>query len=228
MKSKIIIFLVLIVVISFLYGILVGHYQIFPYSILSEMKNTQSELESDSRVQIHQDIFSIENLISFENVSDIETTKQDLIEYIWNDSKLPKNSVQIHEININDPISSKLQNLERIDSFTVEMDYGVNSISYLFLAKNTNDKLIIFHQGHHTISLNGFDNHSFDQDISLIQNFLDDDYSVLIFSMPGKGMNNEPIINHEKFGTLKLNSHDHFELLESENKIDLLFWYNSS
>ena len=224
MKSKIIISLVLIVVMTFSYGVLVGHYQIFPYSILAEMKNTQSELESDPRVQIHQDISSIENLISFEKVSDIENTKQDLIEYIWNDSKLPKNSVPIHEININDPISSKLQNLERIDSFTVEMNYGMNSISYLFLAKNTNDKLIIFHQGHNAISLNGFDNHSFDQDISLIQNFLDDDYSVLIFSMPGKGMNNEPIIKHEKFGTLKLNSHDHFELLESENFHPLRFF----
>ena len=224
MKSKIIISLILIAAITFSYGVSVGHYQIFPYSILSEMKNIQSELESVPRIQIHQDISSIENLISFEKMSDIKNTKQNLIEYIWNDSKLPKNSIPTHEININDPISSKLQNLERIDSFTVEMNYGMNSISYLFLAKNTNDKLIIFHQGHHTISLNGFDNHSFDQDISLIQNFLNDNYSVLIFSMPGKGMNNEPIINHEKFGTLKLNSHNHFELLETENFHPLRFF----
>ena len=140
MKSKIIISLILIAAITFSYGVSVGHYQIFPYSILSEMKNTQSELESVPRIQIHQDISSIENLISFEKMSDIKNTKQNLIEYIWNDSKLPKNSIPTHEININDPISSKLQNLERIDSFTVEMDYGMNSISYLFLAKNTNDK----------------------------------------------------------------------------------------
>ena len=30
-------------------------------------------------------------------------------------------------------------------------------------------------------------------------------------------MNNEPIIDHEKFGNFKLNSHDHFHLLEAKN-----------
>ena len=224
MKSKIIISLILVGIVAFSYGILVGHYHIFPYSILSEIKNSQSDSISDSRVQIFQDTSSIQNLILFEKMSDIENTKLNLIEYIWNDTQLPSNSFPKYEVDISDPISSKLENLERIDSFTVEMNYGMNSISYLFLAKNTNDKLIIYHQGHDAISLNGFDNHSFDQDIPIIQNFLDNNYSVLIFSMPGKGMNNEPIINHEKFGTLKLNSHNHFELLESEEFHPLRFF----
>ena len=224
MKSKIIISLILIGIVTFSYGVLVGHYEIFPYSVLSEIKNTQSESISDSRVQIYQDTDSIKNLISFEKISDIDNTKQNLIEYIWNDPNLPTNSFPKHELDIEDPISTRLKNLERIDSFTVEMDYGMNSISYLFLAKNTNDKLIIFHQGHDAISLNHFDNHSFDQDIPIIQNFLDNNNSVLIFSMPGKGMNNEPIVNHEKFGTFKLNSHNHFELLESEDFHPLKFF----
>ena len=140
-----------------------------------------------------------------------------MIEYIWNDSKLPIELPTKHEYDVKDRIADELQNLDRIDSFTVEMKYGVNSISYLFIAKNSNDKLVIYHQGHNAISLNGFDDHSFDQDIPLIQNFLDNNYSVLIFSMPGKGMNNEPIIDHEKFGNFKLNSHDHFHLLEAKN-----------
>tara|TARA_Y100000996_G_C22541093_1_gene650084 strand:- start:306 stop:1460 length:1155 start_codon:yes stop_codon:yes gene_type:complete len=224
MKSKIIISLIIIGMVAFSYGVLVGHYQIFPFSILSEIKNNQSERTTETNVEIYQETSSIQNLISFETVSDIEITKQKLIEFIWNDSKLPKNVFPKYDVDIDDPISSKLQNLERIDSFTVEMSYGMDSISYLFLAKNTNDKLIIFHQGHDSISLNGFDNHSFDQDIPLIQNFLDNNYSVLIFSMPGKGMNNEPIINHEKFGTFKLNSHNHFEFLESENFHPLRFF----
>ena len=216
MKSKIIISLILIGIVTFSYGVLVGHYEIFPYSVLSEIKNTQSESISDSRVQIYQDTASIKNLISFEKVSDIETTKQDLIEYIWSDSKLPKNSVQIHEININDPISSKLQNLERIDSFTVEMDYGMNSISYLFLANNPNGELIIYHQGDDSQSFESFDNHSFEEDRRIIQYFLNDNYSVLMFSMVGHGMNNEPILEFENLGTIRLNSHEHFVLLETE------------
>ena len=224
MKSKIIISLIIIGMIAFSYGVLVGHYQIFPFSILSEIKNNQSERVTGTSVEIYQETSNIQNLISFETVSDMKKTKQELIEYIWNDSQLPTNIFPKHDIDIQDPISLKLQNLERIDSFTVEMKYGMNSISYLFLAENTNDKLIIFHQGHDSISLNGFDNHSFDQDIPIIQNFLDKNYSVLIFSMPGKGMNNEPIINHEKFGTFKLNSHNHFEFLESQTFHPLRFF----
>ena len=216
MKIKIIISLILISAATFSYGLFVGHYEIFPFEMLSEIKKFPYESESNTRLQIYQDL-SNDDLISFQSIADIDNTKQTLIEYIWNDSKLPIELPTKHEYDVKDRIADELQNLDRIDSFTVEMKYGVNSISYLFIAKNSNDKLVIYHQGHNAISLNGFDDHSFDQDIPLIQNFLDNNYSVLIFSMPGKGMNNEPIIDHEKFGNFKLNSHDHFHLLEAKN-----------
>ena len=216
MKIKIIISLILISAATFSYGLFVGHYEIFPFEMLSELKKIPYESESNTRLQIYQDL-SNDDLISFQSIADIDNTKQTLIEYIWNDSKLPIELPTKHEYDVKDRIADELQNLDRIDSFTVEMKYGVNSISYLFIAKNSNDKLVIYHQGHNAISLNGFDDHSFDQDIPLIQNFLDNNYSVLIFSMPGKGMNNEPIIDHEKFGNFKLNSHDHFHLLEAKN-----------
>ena len=216
MKIKIIISLILISAATFSYGLFVGHYEIFPFEMLSEIKKIPYESESNTRLQIYQDL-SNDDLISFQSIADIDNTKQTLIEYIWNDSKLPIELPTKHEYDVKDRIADELQNLDRIDSFTVEMKYGVNSISYLFIAKNSNDKLVIYHQCHNAISLNGFDDHSFDQDIPLIQNFLDNNYSVLIFSMPGKGMNNEPIIDHEKFGNFKLNSHDHFHLLEAKN-----------
>ena len=196
MKIKIIISLILISAATFSYGLFVGHYEIFPFEMLSEIKKIPYESESNTRLQIYQDL-SNDDLISFQSIADIDNTKQTLIEYIWNDSKLPIELPTKHEYDVKDRIADELQNLDRIDSFTVEMKYGVNSISYLFIAKNSNDKLVIYHQGHNAISLNGFDDHSFDQDIPLIQNFLDNNYSVLIFSMPGKGMNNEPIIDHE-------------------------------
>ena len=217
MKNKIIVSLIFVAAIAFSYGLLVGHYEIFPFSILSEIKNISSEKESTERLQIYQDVSSVDKLISFNTISDIQNTRELLNQYIWNEPYLPNNLVSIHNYDIEDNISSKLNNLERIDSFTIEMNYEMNSIAYLFLAQDSKDKLIIYHQGHNAVSLNGFDNHSFDQDIPLIQNFLDRNYSVLIFSMPGKGMNNEPIITHEKFGTLKLNSHNHFELIENSD-----------
>ena len=224
MKNKIILSLIFVGVVAFSYGLFVGHYEIFPYSFLSEIKNSSSQNQSDERLQIYHEISPTKNLISFNNISDIDNTKQMLNQYIWNNPELPDDLVTKHKYDVQDSIISKLKNLERIDSFTIEMNHGMNSIAYLFLAENTDNKLIIYHQGHNAISLNDFDNHSFDQDIPLIQNFLDNNYSVLIFSMPGKGMNNEPIINHEKFGTLKINSHNHFELLETKNFHPLRFF----
>ena len=224
MKNKIILSLIFVGVVAFSYGLFVGHYEIFPYSFLSEIKNSSSQNQSDERLQIYQEISPTKNLISFNNISDIDNTKQMLNQYIWNNPELPDDLVTKHKYDVQDSIISKLKNLERIDSFTIEMNHGMNSIAYLFLAENTGNKLIIYHQGHNAISLNDFDNHSFDQDIPLIQNFLDNNYSVLIFSMPGKGMNNEPIINHEKFGTLKINSHNHFKLLETKNFHPLRFF----
>ena len=224
MKNKIILSLIFVGVVAFSYGLFVGHYEIFPYSFLSEIKNSSSQNQSDERLQIYQEISPTKNLISFNNISDIDNTKQMLNQYIWNNPELPDDLVTKHKYDVQDSIISKLKNLERIDSFTIEMNHGMNSIAYLFLAENTDNKLIIYHQGHNAISLNDFDNHSFDQDIPLIQNFLDNNYSVLIFSMPGKGMNNEPIINHEKFGTLKINSHNHFEFLETKNFHPLRFF----
>ena len=46
--------------------------------------------------------------------------------------------------------------------------------------------------------------------------FLDNGISVLMFSMPGQGMNNEPVLEFERFGKLRLNSHNHFNLIDNE------------
>tara|TARA_B100000686_G_scaffold354884_1_gene467960 strand:+ start:7711 stop:8835 length:1125 start_codon:yes stop_codon:yes gene_type:complete len=209
---------------GFLFGVFVGHYETFPFEILSKLKNLNTE-EIPSRLQIYQDINTVESLISINSVNDIGKIQTALKNYIWINGDFPSNKLPAkYEMNISDPISMQLKNLERIDSFTVEMEYGMNSVSYLFQPNDSNQKLVIFHQGHHAISLRGFDDHSFDQDIPLIQHLLDNGYSVLIFSMPGKGMNNEPIIEIEKFGKIRLNSHDHFRFIESENLHPIKFF----
>ena len=92
----------------------------------------------------------------------------------------------------------------------------MNSISYLFLADNSNDKLIIYHQGDDSQSSKSFDHHSFTEDRRIIQYFLNQNYSVLMFSMVGHGMNNEPIVELKNLGIIRLNSHEHFVLLEEE------------
>ena len=217
MQKKYTISIILVATLFFTYGVLVGHYNIFPFDIASDLKNSIiPQTKSIPRIQIHQDFSEVDKLISLKSPDDIYKKKKLLTEFIWSGENTPMNLPIKNTIGISDGLSN-LDNLKRIDSFTVEMDYDMNSISYLFLAKNSNNKLIIYHQGDDSKSINGFDNHSFDEDKRIIQHFLDNDFSVLIFSMVGHGMNNEPIINSENLGLIRLNSHEHFVLLETEN-----------
>ena len=219
MKKNILLLLIIVLIIGFFYGVSVGHYQIFPFEILSDfnqmMKN--ESISSNSRPQIYQDLSQVNNLIQINSEEDIENKKIRLNDYIWISEDPPFNKVPIdYSIDIKDNLFSDIESLLQIDSFIVEMDYGMNSISYLFLPKISNDKLIIYHQGHSSSSLRGPDSHSFEQDKRIIQSFLDKNYSVLIFSMPGHGMNNEPVVDIPHLGKITLNSHDHFKLIETK------------
>jgi len=227
MKSKTLISLTFVIVIIFSYGIVVGHYQIFPFEILSDfnkiIKNNQ--IQSESRPQIYQDLSQINDLISIYSKNDIETKKLLLNNYIWPNNDLPFNKMPTnYSTNIQDNLFSDIDSLLQINSYVVEMNYEMNSISYLFLPKISNDKLIIYHQGHTSSSLRGPDSHSFEQDKEIIETFLDNDYSVLIFSMPGQGMNNEPVVEVPNLGKITLNSHNHFKLIESKDLKPIKFF----
>ena len=226
MKKKIIVGFTFVLLIGFSYGLAVGHYQIFPFEHLSDLnktiknKNTSSEL----RLQIYQDVSDMDKLIGIYSPEDIEIKKTLLQNYVWPNNDFPFDKIPLSNTNIHDEIFSDIESLSQIDSFTVEMEYGMTSASYLFLPKISNDQLIIYHQGHDKSSLRGPDSHSFEQDKEIIQTFLDQNYSVLIFSMPGKGMNNEPIIDIPNLGKIKLNSHDHFRLIETETMHPIKFF----
>ncbi len=190
MKKFIILGLTIVLIISFSYGVSVGHYEIFPFEILSDfnkMIKNESILDN-SRPQIYQDPSQINNLIQIYSHEDIEAKKILLNNYIWPNDDLPFNKMPInYSTNVQDNLFSDIESLLQINSFTVEMDNGMNSISYIFLPKISNDKLIIYHQGHTSSSLRGPDSHSFEQDKQIIQSFLDKNYSVLIFFYAWKG-----------------------------------------
>ena len=95
------------------------------------------------------------------------------------------------------------------------MSHRTNSY-HLFPFESSNNKLIIYHQGHGGDFYKGKDT---------IQFFLEKNYSVLAFSMPLLGMNNQPIINIENLGSIKFFDHDQFQLLESENFSPLSYFF---
>ena len=222
-KIRLVIFPTLFILL-FVYGVVVGHYQIFPFDELSDLKFFLSQTEpviSPDRPQIYDNAQNISKRITINSENDLIKKRDKLIDYIWMGDGFPSQFPDRVDMNISPNGYQDIKNLERIDSFTINMDFGknedkiflskdveMNSISYLFTPTISNKKLVIYHQGHAE--------QDFLVDKTKISEFLDNGFSVLIFAPPVHGMNNEPILEFERFGKLRLNSHNHFNLIDNE------------
>jgi len=205
--------LIVLIGIVFIFGLTVGVYKIFPYEILdSSLDAIKEEAPTENNQFITQS--DLNTLVRIDGKSDIEKKRNDLTEFFWNvgslqrvqhDGQLPEIESDIYDSRYND-----LQNLKRIDKLTVEMEYGIDSVSYLLLPEESNQKLIIYHHGHDGDFILGSDT---------IQFFLERNFTVLAMTMPLVGMNNQPIVGIDGFGEIKLISHDQLNLLE-KNKFN--------
>ena len=205
--------LIVLIGIVFIFGLTVGVYKIFPYEILdSSLDTIKEEAPTENNQFITQS--DLNTLVRIDGKLDIEKKRNDLTEFFWNvgslqrvqhDGQLPEIESDIYDSRYND-----LQNLKRIDKLTVEMEYGIDSVSYLLLPEESNQKLILYHHGHDGDFILGSDT---------IQFFLERNFTVLAMTMPLVGMNNQPIIGIDGFGEMKLISHDQFNLLE-KNKFN--------
>ena len=205
--------LIVLIGIVFIFGLTVGVYKIFPYEILDSTLDTiKEEAPTENNQFITQS--DLNTLVRIDGKSDIEKKRNDLTEFFWNvgslqrvqhDGQLPEIESDIYDSRYND-----LQNLKRIDKLIVEMEYGIDSVSYLLLPEESNQKLILYHHGHDGDFILGSDT---------IQFFLERNFTVLAMTMPLVGMNNQPIVGIDGFGEMKLISHDQFNLLE-KNKFN--------
>ena len=211
MNKYLLTFTIISFVSIFFFGTYVGLYKIFPYEFLDSSKDILFGQKTIEKNQFAEQS-SIDSLIRIYDKSDIDKKRNFLIGYFWDvenfqrvkdKSPLPEVETGISDSNYND-----FQNLNRIDRLTVEMEYGINSISYLFVPEQSNEKLILYHQGHGGDFLLGKDT---------IQFFLDRNFTVLAMSMPLLGMNNQPVVEIDELGKIKLISHKKLGLLESNN-----------
>ena len=211
MKRPLLSFLIISFAIIFFFGVYVGLYKIFPYEVLDSSKDILFEQKTIQDNQfVHQ--ANVDSLIKIDDKSDIDQKREFLAEFFWDATtfqrvkdKSPSPEV---EIDISDSNYKDLQNLKRIDRLTVEMEYGINSVSYLFIPKQSNEKLILYHQGHNGDFLLGKDT---------IQFFLDRNFTVVALSMPLLGINNQPVVEINGLGEMKLISHNQLRLLEANN-----------
>ena len=133
--------------------------------------------------------------------------RKNLIDFIWKGDGFPTRLPDSIIYDISDKNFDNLKNLEKIDKITVEMKNDVNSVAYLLHPKEQlRNDLIIYHNGHS----------EYDGGKKQIRFFLDRGYTVLVFSMPLTGMNNEPIIMLDGKKT-KLEDHNQFKFLESDS-----------
>ena len=206
--------LIALIAIVFIYGLLVGVYKIFPYEPLNssfDVIKGETPIQNNNQFIIQNDL---DSLIKINNESDVDEKKNHLIEFFWNVESLDrvKYSGQLPQVefDISDSRYDNFQNLKRIDKLTVEMEYGINSVSYLLVPEESNEKLILYHRGH-------------DGDFTLgkdtIQFFLERNFTVLAMTMPLIGMNSQPIVEIDGFGEMNLISHEQFRLLE-KNKFN--------
>ena len=206
--KKIGIFLFLIFI-AFISGFLANMYDIYP----SEIKEFYIANDSNENSKIFEtDISSLIHVTSDISKNEI---KNNLINHIWKQNTLPNKELSKIEKNISLDKYSELNNLESIDELTIEMKHGVNSIVYLFKPSISNDELIIYHQGHRGDFIEGKET---------IAYFLEKNYSVIAFSMPLLGMNSQPVVDIPQFGKIKIQSHNQFELLETETFTPIKFF----
>jgi hypothetical protein len=189
----------------------VGVYKIFPYGILDSSLDI---IKEEASVENNQFIIQadLDSLIEIDDRSDIDQKRNDLIEFFWNVGSLhrPQSAEQLLEVesDISDSRYDDFQNLKQIDKLTIEMEYGINSVSYLLLPEESNEKLILYHHGHDGDFLLGKDT---------IQFFLERNFTVLAMTMPLVGMNNQPTVEIDGIGEMKLISHDQFRFLEKNS-----------
>ena len=200
-----------VLVVVFFYGLSVGVYNISPYEFLDSSKDVlfgQKTIENNQFVNQA----NVDSLIKIHTKPNIDQKRNFLINHFWNVGsgtfKLMPSQLPEVESDISDSRYNDFQNLKRIDRLTVETEYGINSISYLFIPEKSNEKLILYHQGHGGDFILGEDT---------IQFFLDRNFTVLASTMPLVGMNNQPVVEIDGLGKIKLISHDQLRLLEANN-----------
>ena len=215
MRNRILIpSLIVLMGIIFIYGLSVGVYKIFPYEALDSSLDIIIEEKAieDNQFIVQADL---DSLIKIDDEEDIDQKRNELIEFFWNvgsiqhfDNITFRPQLPEVESDISDSRYNNFQNLKRIDKLTVEMEYGINSVSYLFIPGKSNEKLIFYHHGHGEDFFSGKDT---------IQFFLDRNFTVLAMTMPLVGMNNQPVVEIDGLGEMKLISHNQFQLLEANN-----------
>ena len=93
--------------------------------------------------------FDIEKIISIEDIDSANLARSKIINFLWGEEKgFPTNLPKIVEKDHYDESYADINELDQINKITIVQDFDINSIQYHFIPKNSNNRVVIYHQGH--------------------------------------------------------------------------------
>jgi len=194
-------------------GVIIGESEYLENNFKSIFLNLFIFKEVENPPIFEKDILK---LIKISSQKDMEQKREEVIKHIWKINDSPKTNLpELIEKNIDDSRFKDMNNLKQIDQLTVNMKYDINSIVYHFIPIESNNKIIIYVQGHDGGFILGK---------KTINYFLNEGYSVMALSMPLIGMNNQPIVD-TKVGKIEFLSHKYFGLIDDENFSSLIYFF---
>lgn len=198
-----------LVAVAFLAGVVWQRYQLPPYRFLWSLKERLTEAPGPTAELAPMTDFSefgvpVDSLIDIHTSDDARTIRSRLRTFLWGADSLPGLLPDV-EPGISDPRWDDMPGLDRIDRLTVRMDFGLESVIYLFHPASPNGSLVLYHQGHRG---------DFFRSRSRIQALIGRGYVVAGLSMPLQGMNNQPVVSFPDFGRVRLRNHRHMEYLQ--------------
>ena len=198
---------VTLLLLAMVYGFLVGKFEFPPYSIL---RIGYAILTAKIFREVPQEYTetNVADLISIEQANDVFDLRSELIDFLWGKPELPLSLPSAIVNDWEDTRYEDIQSLQRIDKVTISMEFELESIVYHFIPKNPNEKVVLYHQGHHG---------DFIRSEEQIIQLLNEGYAVMAFAMPLLGLNNQPTIDVPSIGRLRMTSHDYMKFLFPES-----------
>lgn len=147
----------------------------------------------------------VSKLITIQDPSDVRRLRTKLITLLWGNPVLPSEGVDSVMQNYTDERYADIQSLKSISKMVVKMEFGLESHIYHFNPTVPKKHVVLYHQGHRG---------DFIKSKEQIRFFLDNGYPVVAFCMPLLGLNNQPTVYLERFGNLRMTTHDHLKMLK--------------
>lgn len=190
---------------------LIGKFNFPPYYFLKTVFLQLSQLSQLSKsswkyIEVENDYSEtdVASLIEINQTSDVIEKRRDLISFLFGEPGLPTSVPSSVFSGYTDARYEDMLVIQQLEKIVVQMEFGLTSNIYHFTPHNSNKKLVLYHQGHDGEFIHGKEQ---------IRILLEHGFSVMAFSMPLLGMNNQPTIEIDRLGKLKMTSHDHMKFL---------------